>query len=46
MVGTNWIFDEAVKNDDGETPAWYLEFGYESLYHRNKPGYEPKKSGH
>lgn len=24
MLGTNWIFDEAVKNSDGIVPAWYL----------------------
>lgn len=27
-LGTNWVFDEATPNDDGVTPAWYLQFGY------------------
>ena len=27
-LGTNWVFDEAVPNEDGITPAWYLQFGY------------------
>lgn len=24
LLGTNWIFDKAVKNDDGIVPTWYL----------------------
>jgi len=28
MLGTNWIFDEAVKNDEGVVPAWYIQYGY------------------
>lgn len=40
MMGTNWMFDEAVKNSSGETPAWYLEYQYRSQYIRSQPNYD------
>ena len=44
--GTDWIFDEAVKDSTGKTPAYYLEFGYISKYYTDKPDYkEPEGSG-
>lgn len=34
-VGTDWVFDEAVKDAEGVTPAYYLEFSYVSKYIRD-----------
>lgn len=43
-IGTDWIFDEAVKNSDGLTPAYYLSFGYISKYITDQPGYKKPAS--
>lgn len=40
MLGTNWIFDEAVTNDSGIVPAWYLQYGYVSEWTKKQPHYE------
>lgn len=46
MLGTNWIFDQATKNENGVVPAWYLEYGYVSEWTRSQPKYvESSKPG-
>lgn len=46
LLGTSWIFDEAIKNDDGIVPAYYLQYGYKSEFTRSQSNYvESKKPG-
>lgn len=46
FMGTTWIFDQAIKNDDGYVPAWYLQFGYQSEWTRQQSDSGNDKSSH
>lgn len=43
-MGTNWIFTQAIKNEEGVTPAYYLEYYYKSWVITSQPDYKPPES--
>lgn len=40
LCGTSWLFDEAIKNSEGVTPAWYLNYGYQSDLIKKDPNFK------
>lgn len=45
-LGASWMFDEAIKNQDGIVPAYYLQFGSKSAWTKSQPGYVDNEKAH